>query len=60
MNDYSIYNTLNEYNSEYDSIFLVYEDCCHFKLVGYFNDKIISYFSDHKIPNELKKLFNLN
>lgn len=60
MNDYSIYNTLNEYNSEYDSIFLVYEDCCHFKLVGYFNDKMISYFSDNKIPNELKKLFNLN
>ena len=60
MNDYSIYNTLNEYNSEYGSIFLIYEERCHFKLLGYFNDKIISYFSDKTIPIELKKLYNLN
>ena len=33
MNDYSIYNTLNEYNSEYGTIFLIYEDICHFKLL---------------------------
>ena len=48
-NDFSIYNTLNDYNHEYDSIFLLYEDGCHFKLVGYFNTKMISYFNDNTI-----------
>ena len=60
MNDYSIYNTLNEYNSEYGTIFLIYEDICHFKLLGYFNNKMISFFSDNNIPNELRILYNLN
>ena len=59
-NDYSIYNTLNDYNKSYDSIFLLYENNCHFKLVGYFDDKIISYFNDNTIPHELKKLYRLN
>ena len=61
MNDYSIYNTLNEYNMNYDTICLIYEDECHFKLIGYFNgDKIISYFDHNTIPHELKTLYNLN
>jgi len=61
MNDYSVYNTLNEYNPDYSSVFLIYEDMCHFKLVGYFNGyKMISYFTDHSIPHELKKLYNIN
>lgn len=60
INDYSIYNTLNDYNSDYDSIFLIYENNCHFKLVGYFDDKIISYFNDDTIPQELKSLYRLN
>ena len=53
-------NTLNDYTSEYDSIFLIYENNCHFKLVGYFKDKIISYFNDKTIPYELKSLYGLN
>lgn len=59
-NDFSIYNTLNDYNPAYDSIFLIYENDCHFKLVGYFQDKIISYFNDNNIPQELKTLYRLN
>ena len=59
-NDFSIYNTLNDYNREYDSIFLIYENDCHFKLVGYFYDKIISYFNDKTIPYEFKTLYRLN
>ncbi len=60
-NDYSIYNTLNEYNPKYSTIFLIYEDLCHFKLLGYFNgNKMISYFEDSSIPHELKSLFNIN
>ena len=60
-NDYSVYNTLNEYNSDYDSIFLLYEDNCHFKLFGSFeNDKMISYFTNQTIPEELIRLFKIN
>lgn len=60
INDFTVYNTLNDYNPDYDSIFLIYEDNCHFKLVGYFDDKIISYFNDNTIPQELKSLYRLN
>ena len=57
--DYSIYNTLIEYNPEYDNIFLLYEDACHFKLIGYFNgENMISYFTEN-IPHEFLKLFKL-
>lgn len=59
-NDFSIYNTLNDYIPTYDSIFLIYENNCHFKLVGYFNDKMISYFNDNNLPKELKSLYRIN
>ena len=59
MNDYSVYNTLNDYNPNYGSIFLIYEDMCHFKLLGNFNDKIRSYFTDSSFPHELKRLYRL-
>ena len=58
--NYTIYNTLIEYNSKFPSIFIVYENNCHFKLLGYFNNSnIISYFDHQNIPNELIKLFKL-
>ena len=57
--DFTIYNTLIDFNSDYDSIFLLYEDNCHFKLIGYFDgEKIISYFTDN-IPIELLRLYKL-
>lgn len=59
-NDFSIYNTLNDYIPTYDSIFLIYENNCHFKLVGYFNDKMISYFNNNNLPKELKSLYRIN
>jgi len=58
-NDYSIYNTMCEYKRDYDNIFLILENDSHFKLLGYFNDKMISYFDDENIPIELKRLFKL-
>ena len=59
-NEYSIYNTLNEYNYEYDTICLLYEDECHFKLIGYFDgDRMISYFTNKTLPLEIKKLYNI-
>ena len=57
--DYTPYNTLIDFNPNYDSIFLLYENNCHFKLLGYFDGKkIVSYFTDN-IPVELLKLYKL-
>ena len=58
-NDYSIYNTMCSKKRDYDNIFLILENNIHFKLLGYFNDKIISYFKYEMIPIELKRLFKL-
>jgi|TARA_B110000971_G_C20030780_1_gene511307 hypothetical protein len=58
-NDYSVYNTMHEYNPSHDSIFLLYENECHFKLVGHFRTKMTSIFNDSTIPRELKTLFKL-
>ena len=59
MKDYSVYNTLIDYNPQYDTVFLLFEDNCHFKLIGYFDgDKIISYFVEN-IPNELLGLLEI-
>ena len=56
----TIYNTLNEYNPKYDTIYLLYENNCHFKLIGYFDDnKMISYFTNQNIPEELIQLFDI-
>ena len=56
----SIYNTLNDYNEDYESIFLLFEDECHFKLIGHFNgSRMITYFKDQIIPAELLKLFSI-
>ena len=59
-NDYSVYNTMIEYKRDYDNIFLILENNCHFKLLGYFDDKMISYFKNDEIPIELKRLFKLD
>tara|TARA_B110000971_G_C20004050_1_gene498244 strand:+ start:890 stop:1618 length:729 start_codon:yes stop_codon:yes gene_type:complete len=58
-NDYTIYNTFSEYNSSSDSIFLIYEDMCHFKLLGNFTGMIRSYFTDSTLPYELRILYEL-
>ncbi len=56
--DYTTYNTCINYNKDYDSIFLFYENREHFQLIGYFDDnQMISYFE--QIPDELKKLFQI-
>jgi len=57
--DYTIYNTLIDFNPNYDSVFLLYEDSCHFKLIGHYDgNKMNSYFKDN-IPIELLKLYKL-
>mgnify|MGYP000303351970 CR=1 FL=1 len=39
-----------EYKRDYDNIFLILENDSHFKLLGYFKDKMISYFKNENIP----------
>jgi hypothetical protein len=56
-NEYNVYHTMCEYKRDYDNIFLLLENDCHFKLVGYFDEKMITYFRRDEIPIELKKLF---
>ena len=57
--DYSIYNTCIEYNHNYDSIVLMYQNQDHFQLLGYYDDnKMISYFEI--LPPELKELFAIS
>ena len=56
-NNYSIYNTMIEYQSDFNTIFLSLENSSHFQLIGYFNgDRVISYFTEKQIPIELKKI----
>lgn len=55
-NEYNVYHTMCEYKRDYDNIFLLLENDCHFKLVGYFDEKMITYFRSEDIPIELKKL----
>jgi len=55
-NEYNVYHTMCEYKHGYDNIFLLLENDCHFKLVGYFDEKMITYFRSDEIPIELKKL----
>ena len=55
-NEYTVYHTMCEYKRDYDNIFLLLENSCHFKLIGYFDDKMITYFRSDEIPIELKKL----
>ena len=60
MNEYSVYNTLNEYNKNHDSICLLYEDGCHFKLIGYYDgNRMISHFKDNNLPLEIKKIYGI-
>ena len=56
----SIYNTLNQYNNHYDTIVLLFENDCHFQLIGHFNgSRIISYFRPNEVPHELLKLHGI-
>ena len=58
MNDYSIYNILNDYNKNFDSICLLYENECHFKINRYYNgNRMISYFKDVDLPFEIKNIW---
>jgi len=55
-NQYNYYPLLYEFDEDLKTIILSYEDEIHFKLVGYFNESMITYFNKGNIPNEILKL----
>lgn len=56
---YEPYLTANIYDSSKNTIFLIHENNIHFKLLGHFDDIMITNFNHNNIPLELKKMFNL-
>ena len=56
---YEPYPLAMKYNENLPTIILIHENELHFKLLGYFNDIMITYFTDDSLPIEIKKLFNL-
>jgi len=54
----NLYNTLLNYNENYDSIFLLYINDNHFNLIGYFDKQMKSYFKHSEIPEAFNKLIN--
>ena len=55
-NIYDKYPNIKDYESNKNTIILIYEDNFHFKLLGYFDNKMISLFNDKTIPKEIKCL----
>tara|TARA_B110000495_G_C22598262_1_gene357969 strand:- start:50 stop:616 length:567 start_codon:yes stop_codon:yes gene_type:complete len=57
-NEYNYYPLLYDYDEKLMSIILLYENEMHFKLVGYFNNVMVTLFDNNNIPKELIKLIN--
>lgn len=57
--DFGIYPTYQEYNPSQKTIILLYEDNIHFKLIGFFKNKMITLFKDEDIPIEIKRIYSI-
>ncbi len=57
--DYGIYPTYQEYNPLQKTMILLYEDNIHFKLIGFFKNKMITLFKDEDIPIEIKRIYSI-
>jgi len=57
---YEPYPIGNIYDSKKNTIFLIHENNLHFKLLGHFDDIMVTNFNNNNIPLELKRLFDLN
>ena len=57
--DYGIYPTYQEYNPLQSTMILLYEDNIHFKLIGFFKNKMITLFKDEDIPIEIKRIYSI-
>ena len=57
-NVYNIYNTMEQYDSEKNTILVIYENETHFKLLGHFQEtNMLTYFSHRTLPKEIFKMF---
>ena len=58
-NEYYYYPISYDYNDNYQTIILLYENEMHFKLIGYFKEnQMIVLFNNKNIPNEILTLIN--
>jgi hypothetical protein len=58
-NTHGIYPFYNEYNKEFPTIMLLYEDGNHFKLVGYFKNYMRCILNHEDIPSEIKRIYSI-
>ena len=57
---YNVYNTMVDYDSQKNTIILLYDNKIHFRLIGYFWDNLMISLFDHRhLPDEIKKLINV-
>jgi len=56
---YEPYPICSSYNKSYNTVILIHENNLHFKLLGRFDDIMITNFNDSNLPLEIKRLFNL-
>ena len=54
-NQYNYYPLMYDFDENLDTIILSYEDEIHFKLIGYFNGKMITCFDKTNVPIEILK-----
>ena len=57
--DIGIYPNYQEYNPSHRTLILLYEDNIHFKLIGFFRNKMITLFKYEDIPIEIKRIYSI-
>lgn len=57
-NQYNYYPLMYDFDENLDTVILSYEDEIHFKLIGYFNGKMITCFDKTNVPIEIFKMIN--
>ena len=58
-NTYDKYPLATKYDETKDSIIVLHENEGHFKLIGHFNDVMITYFTNKTLPLEIKRLYDI-
>jgi hypothetical protein len=59
LNIYEPYPTASLYDMNRNTIVLIHENNLHFKLLGHFDDIMITYFDHNTLPLEIKRLFKI-
>jgi len=58
-NTCDIYPLATKYDESKDSILVIHENEGHFKLIGHFQDVMITYFTNNSLPLEIKQLYDI-